>query len=517
MYFYGSTLRTPDMDLYEMTGVLEVTQSEIATELKVNPMTVNKYFSGELHSQKMLGKIYRYLNSREYHCGYIFMPSAQFSKFLKEVIDILKSKYTETFMAKRIGMTKDKLSKIKNGTISYINIVKQQSILKELYDMCRDENSPLEDEYISARDMLAEVLAVQYPAEVTVKFSEIINEIAEQCERCQDKQLDDVHCVKIDEIKEALDKYGLGDEIENLRADNNFIPNNEIRSNILNDLYMVFRRYGELPSEMNEYNSDHIGLYMLSDAVGKSFNGEKRRFYELYRKHLEILKKVIFRHSDLLIRIILDHIHAFIEDELTENSHFHYVVLRYMPPTDSIWHQKQEHYHTELPMAEYKFKIMRYFRRLSIENRVKTCEELRKVLDDMERMPKWKFDYSIKDGEGHLGYDDSVMHSATFIDSIKLVMLTANGKTLRDLDEPDTKMVPNYNMAEFCKWYIEKTVWHSTRFYSMMHILETKLDFESVDWLFWAMLSRAVDVGLGLDDTTNTINKRLEEEKAKQN
>ncbi len=529
MYFCYSSLRTDDMDLYEMTGALEVSQNEIADALKVNPMTVNKYFSGELHNQKMLDSIHRYLNSREYYRGYIFMPSAKFSDFLKEVIDILKSKYTETYMAGRIGMTKDKLSKIKNGTISYINIFRQYDILKTLYGMFPDENGHIEDDYIPICNKLKEVLALSYPEAVTAGFSKIADIVVFHCRCCKDKSSDRYHYVRLEEVIEVLDKYGLGGEIERLRKDENFIMDNDVRCNIISDLRPLYDQdlsycvtdedgigpfydpdTGPLDMDLDpppelDYAANLIDL-MQSSPLDKEFR---------------IIKDHICHYSGLLRAVIFDNIFAFIEEE---NGNFLFGDIYINSETGETYeyeHKRKEFYNIDEPIFVYKSDIMKEFRKLSFKNKLDLSLQFTNEIEQYRGSENIKalpfplrfWHYS----DGLLYYNEATGWYSTLSSIAQLAMITDRTQTLRKLDSMELTLP--YKIPQLCKEHITRVFWGSYTEYEMNTVLQKldeKLDYGSIDWNFYGMLTQAVCIYAPLENIIscirqlNTKNKELE-------
>ena len=519
MYFYGSTLRTPDMDLYEMTGVLEVSETKIAEATGIAQTTVRNYIDGEVKNpdQDRLDKIYRYLNSREYYRGYIFMRWNKFIKFLKEVIDVLKNKYTESYMAKRMGMTKDRLSKIKSGTIGDIDIFEQYHILKTLYDMCYDENDHVEDDYIPICNKLKEVLALSYPESVTAEFSKILDIVVFKCRWCKDKSSDRYHYVRLEEVIEVLDKYGLGGEIERLRKDENFIMDNDVRCNIISDLrplydqdlsYCVTDEDGTGPF----YDPDTGPLDMdldpppeLDCAASSIDIMQSSPLDEEFR----IIKEYICHYSGLLRAVIFDNIFAFIEEV---NGNFwggDVYVNSETGETYEYEHQRKEFYNIDEPIFVYKSDIMKEFRKLSLKNKREVCAEL------IQELKQYRGSKNIKAlpfplrfwhySDGLILYDEATGWYSTLSSIAHLAMITERTRTLRQLDSMELGLP--YRISQLCKEHIEISLWLCTKseINTILQKLDEKLDYGSIDWSFYGLLSQAVCIYAPLEHIVSYI------------
>lgn len=503
MYFYGSKLRSQVGTLDQRCAALEVSERKIAEATGIPLTTVRNYIHGEVKEpdQSRVDRIHRDLNSREYYKGYIFMPSYDFSKFIrKEVIGVLKKKYQEDYMAKRIGMTKDKLSKMKNGKVSGIDIVEQYRILKIFYDMCRDENHYMADEFQPLHDKLRGMLGLNYSETITERFSETIDSICAQCERCKDKPTDKFHYVKIEDVKAVLDKYDLGGEIEWLRGDNNFILDNELRRRIIDDLRALYE-YGtfivydpKLPWKFKDgftppQDPDLLMPSGLDNAdikdTSRVTSGEAA--FNAIRDHL-------YKYSDTLRALIFEHIYAFIEKGDGSFRHEY----EYDSLTDSyedITPYRKKIYGTDKPLFEYKADIMKEYRGLAFDKKQDVCHELSQRInkylgsDDIEAPYFPLRFYYLSDGT--LAYDDATGWSATVSDITQLALMTERISTLRELDGTDLKLP--YKVPEFNEYHIKEALAGCTAAETdtVIENIEQKLDYGSIDWNFYALLSQA--------------------------
>lgn len=553
LYCSYSRLRRPDMDLGDICFVLEVSQGEIADALGVSKTLVRAYINDDAKNKSTLNTIYRYLNSREFYNGYRFMPSQDFSKMLDtEIISVLKSKVKESDYAKASGISGKKLSQIKNGwrlsgSAVKVDIFEQYNMLMAAYELCADENGYVAEEFLALRQELKQRLALYYPKEIKTGFSQIIDDVL-NARRMSDEDI--INTMYPPHLRERFMKYyqagsgpdeggktvflasikkvfgRLGDDLDKLRCDDEFIMDLDIRCGIVEGLRDLF----------------DSGLNSLSFK-------DKVMPYSLYRASIALLNPIdvlmegdilendsldfLYRYPAVLRNVILDYSFAFVEEENSaafcnyllknyDESSGKYILEEYIEGESFAGSyliqgsgENSDKLFSVIPReysAWYKLGIENSFRSLSDRDRAAVCKELSKQLGEyadrslgeLSFMPDFNEDGKLMQNS------ENTRRSEELSDISQLMFITDRVGPLRGLSYADREKNSRSSDRSSLKnrEYILSFLQNYDDMYCehLEEIIDKKLDFDALDWFFWGLMSQAVYAGLSLEEMIGYIN-----------
>ncbi len=486
MYCCFSKLRTDDMTLRDIAELLEVSQNDIATAVGISKPTVNAYLNGTLKRQEILDKIYRYLNSREFYCGYSFMPTWQFAEFLNmEVLGIFRKSMKESEIAKAIGMTPQKFSKLKkckdtSGITQKLDVYEQYNILEKFYNMCEDNYGFVPDKYKNLRTKLNNYVNMYDDYEIKNSFASLLNFIIDNGFRT--------------ELYGVLKKLCGIDykDYQRIIQDDEFIMDLDVRYSIIENL--------------------HIKIGSQSYNVSERFepiliaSGE-RNYVDLFEGSSANDFTPIYKYPDILCRIILDHFYAFIDDPL-------YSVDNEYKKASVGWYNS-----ASFNTASQRARIVEEYHTLSVNDKESVCKD---ISDKISKHMKNTL-------------TDITVFNHEFDENGKLLLnsdCTLCCRELSDISDiieivsrigPLTNLYTNFMRVPYNDEYLfdnrnellnimQEGFLHTCR-NDWDEIIDKKLEFDAMDWNLWGLLTQALYIGRSIDDIYEYIIKLKNDKK----
>lgn len=461
MYCYYSKLRKPDMTLEDIVKKLEVSQNDIATAVSISKSAVNQYINEYCNNQKKLDDIYRYLNSREFYCGYSFMPTKEFSKFLFEkVLCRFEDTMKQNEIADKLRISPQKLTKLKScifekGKKQKLDVYEQYYILCAVYMMCEDPDGYVEEKYRPLRRFLREHLDPYHTPFLNTNFS------------CLLRDVDNAGYGKM--LRRILWKYGIvkSDDYNRALHDDEFIMDISVRKTIVKQLYEDIFFEKDMPRS-------------LVEAKKAIFEPEDM---ELLDEFGDLDSTPLCGNSEMLCRVILDHYHAFF-DGSDDN-------------------------------ADMKADIIKMYCDFSREEKEAVCKEtadrLSEYAQTTDTLPlRHEFD-----SQGRLEYSSKnticcrelsdISDIIQIVDNIgPLEVLNKNTAHVRYRDK-----FPFENRNYFLE-LISDGEHHREK-----DIIEMKLQFDVLDWNFWWLMTQAIYMGRSLDDIYEYVTLVKDQKKSK--
>lgn len=485
MYCYGSKLRTEDMTLKDIAEKLEVSQGDIAIAVGISKTSVNEYIHEYCGNQKTLDSIYRYLNSREFYNGYSFMPTKDFARFLNtEVLSVFRKTMKQSEIAKAIGMTPQKLSKLigciySDGKTQKLNVREQYDILEKLYNMCAelapdktekyiDDNDEVTNEFVKLRVKLNKHIHIDDDIEIKMGFSSLLNFIIKKGFRAQ------LYCVLKEICKIEFNDY------HRIIQDDEFIMSLKARYRIIGTLD---RKIGDFSSELHEKFK-----FILMEG---EFD-EDEMWDEDFR---QVDLTVLYKYSNMLCRVILEHYYAFIDNPLysidkknSENS----------SETDSmIWRQPEY-----IKKAKYRVRIVEEFHTLSANDKASVCKEFAdKILEHMKQKGVSPLKHEF-DENGKLLINTDHIYCRQLSDINDIIEIVSRIGPLENLRTDFTSISLDDEYPFENRDYFLNLLPNTDSYYSedWEEIIDKKLDFDAMDWNLWGLLTQALHLGISLED-----------------
>ena len=345
MYCCFSKLRRDGMSLKEIAEMLEVSQGEIAEAVGISKTTVNHYLDGTFTNPEKLDSIYRYLNSREFYCGYTFMPSKKFAEFLRdEVLSVFEKSMKLNDIAKAIGMSPQKLSKLKSapesaGKIQKLTVREQYDILKKFNNMC-EEDGLVPEQYQPLRLTLDKYIHMYELTEITRSFSSLLNYVQKFGYRSELFRA-------LKEVCEADDE-----DIQRILQDDEFIMDLDAR-------YRIISRVAD--QNVNAPDMDSVMERMDNITLFANFT---RGDIDLFAYPRDIDCTSLNKYPKIIRRIILEYYYAFMDEApsccRSKDKKANVGVCQSAP----------------CEMAEQRVRIVEEYHKLSVKNKSLVCEEL---------------------------------------------------------------------------------------------------------------------------------------------
>ncbi len=451
MYCCYSRLRKPDMTLKDIVEMLEVSQDDIAKELGISKSAVNQYINDYCQNQEKLDAIYLYLNSREYYNGYSFLPTKEFSKFLfDQVLCYFEDTMKQNEIAHRLRISPQKLAKLKNcrfakGKTQKLDVYEQYYILSAAYDMCEEKDGYVPEKYIPLRCLLREVMEPYTLRFLSTEFSSLL--------------IDAANAGYGDLLRSILRCYGIEKISDYNRAlhDDEFIMDMIARREIVKRLYDGIASEKDMPKKLLQAKEViyEEGDYALLDTV------------------CMIDHTPLYRCSVMLRRVIMDNFYAFFDGTPDQAAIKKDIAEKYLKLS-----QKDK----EAVCKETADRLLKYAQTANADN-FPLQYEINK---------KGKLEYS---SEKTLCFREL----SDISDVIQIVNRTGpldklNEKTAH-LTYHDKQPFGNNrdDLLDVISDSDEKYFWWED-------VIEIKLQFDSLDWNFWGLMTQTLYMGRSLED-----------------
>lgn len=486
------------MTLKDIAEILEVSQSEIASAVGISKTTVNNYIYGNFANREKLDSIYRYLNSREFYNGYSFMPTKQFAKFVKEeILSVFEKSMKLNDIAKAIGMSPQKLSKLKkcpdiSGNTQKLDVYEQYNILEKFYNMCfdiapeeldyyRDDNFKITNEYVLLRVKLSRYLYMFDDSRIKNSYASLLNEIIDKGFRAQLYSVLKEVC-KIDDLN----------DYKRLIQDNEFIMDPDARYYII---YALDNKIKGFSSELHEKFEDILMAWQF------------REEYEREGKEKDISPveyTPLYKYSNILCRVILDHYYAFIDDPRYN------LINQYEKDSFernyAIWHHSQN-----IQNAKKRVHMVEEYHNLSVNDKVSVCKEFAgKISEHMKQTSveitplKAEFDEN-----GKLIINLNCIYCRQLSDINDIIEIVNRIGPLENL-RTNFENVPIEDEYPFDNREHSLSLLpdiNSYNYEDLEEIFDKKLEFDAMDWNLWGLLTQALYIGCSINDIYEYIIK----------
>ncbi len=451
MYCCYSKLRKPDMTLKDIVEMLEVSQEDIAKKLKISKSAVNQYINEYCKSQEKLDAIYLYLNSREYFHGYSFMPTKEFSKFLfEEVLYLFEDTMKQNEIAEKLMISPQKLAKLKNciyakGKTQKLDVYEQYYILRNAYFMCEEQDGYVLEKYIPLRWLLREFLEPYDLRFLCMGFSSLLTDV--------------VNAGYGDLLRSILKCYGIEKRDDYNRAlhDDEFIMDMTARREIVKRLYDGIASEKDMPEK----------LLQAKEVVYEEGD------YEILDTVSMIDHTPLYRCSVMLRRVILDNFYAFFEGSPDQ--------------------------------AAIKKDIAEKYLKLSKKDKEAVCKETADRLlkyAQTANADNFPLQYEINK-KGKLEYSSEKTLCFRELSDISNVIQIVDRTGPLDILNEKTAHLRYHDKHPFGNdrnYFLDRISDCDEEYFWWEDVIEIKLQFDTLDWSFWGLMTQALYMGRSLED-----------------